>query len=342
MQQSVPLSSCGAPCFFVRKIFCTLGIPWREILLCGEKYMTERNGAKIALRQANRVSAISLSVNVVLAVLKLIAGILGHSAAMISDAVHTASDVGSTVVVMIGVNLSGRKADQSHPYGHERFECMAALILAALLFATAYGVGAAGVGKIADIGRGDGNIPPPTLLALGAAILSIAVKEWMYRYTRAVARRIRSGALMADAWHHRSDMLSSLGSLAGIVGAMLGVAVLDAVASLVICLMIAKAAADVCRLAASQLVDRGADEETLSRIKRTIARVHGVLDLDDVKTRVYGNRLYVDVEISVDGSLTLRSAHRIAEEVHAEIESDFPDVKHCMVHVNPFGRSAIL
>lgn len=300
--------------------------------------MKKRENAENGLKAANRVSAVSLSVNVVLAVLKLIAGIVGCSAAMISDAIHTASDVCSTVVVMIGVNLSGKKADKGHPYGHERLECVAALILSGLLFATAYGIGAGGIEQIVNFSHGEGSLQTPTLLALCAAIVSIAVKEWMYWYTRGVAKRIRSGALMADAWHHRSDMLSSVGSLLGIGGAMLGVPLLDPAASLVICVMIVKAAVDVCRLAVNQLVDHGADDETLSQLKRVISSVEGVEDIDDLKTRLYGSRLYVDVEIAVSGELPLYGAHRIAEEVHTRMEQTFPQVKHCMVHVNPSER----
>ena len=187
---------------------------------------------------AMRVSRISIAVNVGLSIFKLIAGILAHSGAMISDAIHSASDVLSTVGVMVGVHLAGRKSDQEHPYGHERMESIVSILLAVFLAAVGIGIGWSG---LQDILSGEYNsLPVPGMLAAAAAILSIAVKEWMYWFTRAAAKRINSPALMADAWHHRSDAFSSVGALIGIVGARLGFPVLDSIASVVICLFIVK------------------------------------------------------------------------------------------------------
>lgn len=282
---------------------------------------------------AFRVSAVSIAVNLFLSAAKLAAGIVGQSGAMISDAVHSASDVFSTVVVIIGVRLAGKKADEEHPYGHERMECVAAIILAMLLAAVGLGIGVSGVRKIAS-----GNtetLAVPGMSALVMAVLSVAVKEWMFWYTRITAKKINSGALMADAWHHRSDALSSVGSFIGILFARMGLPVMDAVASVVISLCIVKAAYDIFKDGFDKMIDRSCDRTTRDGIRETVLEVPGVLGIDDLKTRLFGSKMYVDVEICVEREMTLGAAHEIAEQVHDSIEQSFPDCKHCMVHVNP-------
>jgi cation diffusion facilitator family transporter len=238
---------------------------------------------------------------------------------------------------MVGLKQAGRKADREHPYGHERMECVAAIILAALLLATGAGMGYAGVRRIAAGNYGAGA--PPGALALVAAAASIAVKEGMYRYTRAAARRIGSGALMADAWHHRSDALSSVGSLAGIAGARMGFPALDSVAGIVICLFIVKTAIDIFRDAVGKMTDRACDDATIEELRAVIMRQDGVAGIDILRTRLFGEKIYIDVEISADGDAPLHVTHGIAHRVHDSIERNFPNVKHCMVHVNPAGES---
>ncbi len=280
-----------------------------------------------------RVSVITVIVNFVLCAVKFVAGIIGNSGAMISDAVHSASDIVSTFIVMIGVSISEKKADETHQYGHERLECIAAIFLAVLLFLTGGAIGIDGVGEIMS-GEWSGD-EIPTSIALWAAVISIVVKEWMYHYTKAAAKKIGSGAMMADAWHHRSDALSSVGSLVGIGGAMLGYPVLDSVAMIAISVLVLKAAIEIAIDAIDKLVDRAASPEVNSKIEEISANVDGVIRVDLVKTRVFASKLYVDVEICCDGEMSLRAAHDIAVVVHDTIEHDMPDVKHCMVHVNP-------
>ena len=173
------------------------------------------------------------------------------------------------------------------------------------------------------------------LLALIAAVVSIGVKEGLYWYTIAAAKRIRSVSLKAEAWHHRSDALSSIGSFAGVLGARLGVPILDPIASIVICLFIFKVAYGIFHESIDRLVDRACDPDTVAAMRETMQRTPGVVRVDDIKTRLFGSRTYVDAEIAVDGALPLRDAHVIAEAVHHELERDYPDVKHCTVHVNP-------
>lgn len=295
--------------------------------------------ASSATALAMKVSVVSIVVNLLLSLLKLAAGLLAKSSAMISDAVHSASDVFSTLVVMIGISMAKKKPDKDHPYGHDRLECVASLLLAAALAATGLGIGTAGVQTI--LHAGSHTLTVPGLPALAAAVLSILAKEGMFHYTRRAARQINSGALMADAWHHRSDALSSVGSFVGILGARLGFPVLDPLASVVICVMIEIAALDIFRDAVDKMVDKACPEATEEEMKQVILAIPGVLGIDEIKTRLFGAKIYLEVEIRMDASQTFVQAHETAETVHETIERQFPDVKHCMVHVNPDVREEI-
>ncbi|MDD7370728.1 MAG: cation diffusion facilitator family transporter [Blautia sp.] len=282
---------------------------------------------------AMRVSVVTIICNLLLSFFKLAAGLLGHSGAMISDAVHSASDVFSTIVAILGINISKKKSDQNHQYGHDRLECVAAIVLAVILFLTGVGIGIGGIKNI--ISGISEDIAVPGAIALAAAILSILIKEWMYWYTRKAAKKINSGALMADAWHHRSDALSSIGAFVGILGARMGYPILDPLASVVICLFIGKAASDIFRDAIDKMVDKSCDPETLGKMRSIILEQPGVQNIDLLQTRLFGPKIYVDIEIAADGNLTLREGHEIAQRVHDAMEKEFPLVKHCMVHVNP-------
>ena len=284
---------------------------------------------------ATRVSAVSIAGNTALSLFKLLAGILAHSGAMVSDAVHSASDVLASFIVILGVKLASREADHDHPYGHERFECVAALILAGVLLVTGLFIGLAALRSI--LGENE-SLTVPGRLALAAALVSIVCKEAMYWYTRHHAKAIDSDALMAEAWHHRSDALSSVGALIGIAGARLGYPILEPVASLVICVFIGKAALDIFRDATEKMVDHACTQETEDALRLCAASQSGVLGIDRLQTRVFGSRIYVDIEIAADGESSLNESHAVAERVHRAIEAQFPAVKHIMVHVNPYER----
>ena len=288
---------------------------------------------------AMKVSAVSIAINLILSVLKLIAGIVAHSGAMVSDAIHSASDVGSTLIVIVGVRLSGKQSDQEHPYGHERMECVSSIILSGLLLATGIGIGISGLENIVKSTSGKAS-EIPGMLALIAAVVSILVKEAMFWYTRACAKKIQSSAFMADAWHHRSDAFSSIGSLIGIVGARAGFPVLDPIASVVICLFILKVAVDIFRDAIKKLTDSACDDAYTEKVRDYIKGQEGVCGIDLLRTRIFGEKVYVDVEISVDADLSLREAHAIAERVHDGLEHNFSNIKHVMVHVNPYEKAA--
>ncbi|WKY47366.1 cation diffusion facilitator family transporter [Eubacteriaceae bacterium ES3] len=282
-----------------------------------------------------QVSVVSIIGNIILSLFKLMAGIMAHSNAMISDAIHSASDVFSTFVVLIGVKLASQESDKEHPYGHERMECVAAIILAGILFVTGLGIGFEALKNI--LAGNYKNLAAPGMMALVAALVSIIAKEAMYWYARINARKIDSSALMADAWHHRSDALSSVGALIGIMGARMGFPIMDSVASLIIFVFIARASYDIFRDAVDKMVDHSCGEETEQQIHDCVIRNDQVLGIDLLRTRKFGNKIYVDIEIGVERTYTLQRAHEIAEGVHKNIEESFPKVKHIMVHVNPAG-----
>ena len=254
---------------------------------------------------ANKVAAIGIGGNIALSAFKLVAG----------------------------VRMAERDADAGHPYGHERLECVASLALGVILLATGLAIGGNGLDAVAT--RSYLNSASPSMIALVAAIVSIAAKEAMFWYTRHQARLINSSAFMADAWHHRSDAISSVGALIGIGAEMLGFRAGDELASIAIGIIIVKVAADVLKDAIGNMTDTPCDREEERAILTCIEGVPGVVRVDNLRTRKFGNRIYVDVEIAADGDLPLREAHAIAEAAHDTVEKTFPDVKHVMVHENP-------
>jgi cation diffusion facilitator family transporter len=288
---------------------------------------------RVALKTAVKVSTVSIVLNIILSLMKLLAGIFGKSMAMISDAVHSLSDVFGSIIVIIGVKMSKKAEDAEHQYGHERMECLASLALGAILFATGALLIYEGTKKIVT----GAEISTPGVIALAAAIISIVSKEAMYWYTRISADKINSDALRAEAWHHRSDALSSVGSLIGVAAAMIGYEIFDPIMAGIIGVVIIKVSYDIAKEAVDKMIDKACDDETVDGLKKLILEVPGVLGLDLIKTRMFGTKVYVEVEISADGHLSLIESHKIAEMVHDNIESGFPLVKHCTVHVNPTG-----
>ena len=284
-------------------------------------------------KTAVKVSLVSIIGNTVLSLFKILAGILANSGAMISDAVHSASDVLSSIIVIIGVKLSAKASDKDHPYGHERFECVAAIVLAVILLISGLFIGHTAIEKLTS-GHTE-ELAIPGILALVAAVVSIVGKEAMYWYTRFYALRLDSGALMADAWHHRSDALSSVGALIGIVGARMGFPMMDTIASLVICAFIVKAAYDIFKDAIGKMVDHACSEEVEKEILQFAAEQDGVSRVDSIRTRVFGNRIYVDIAICAAGEITLAQSHKIARRVHDALEHKYEKIKHINVSVKP-------
>lgn len=293
------------------------------------------NTAQYRSNVAIRVSMVTMIVNLVLALAKLIAGWISNSNVLIADAVHTFSDVFSTIIVIVGVKFSSKHSDDTHQYGHERFEYIASLVLAVVLVMTGLSIGYDGVLQL--IGSKDFNVSNIGVLAFGATILSILSKEWMFWYTRKYALALDSGALMADAWHHRSDALSSICAIVSLVGVCYGYTVVDAVGGIVICLFILHAGVEIFQDASDKLTDASCDPELTASMRKHILSCEGVLGLHVLRTRQFGPRLLAEIEIEANGDLTLRESHTIAEKVHRSLEQKFPQLKHCSVHVNPYG-----
>ena len=286
-----------------------------------------------------KMAAVGVAGNVFLAVFKLTAGVIGHSAAMLSDSVHTLSDVLATLIAYIGVRISKKKADEKHPYGHERFESAASLLLAVILFLTGAGIGWKCISAILDGSYRDFSLPG--LLPVIAAVVSIVVKEAMYWYTMHYAVRLKSSAFKADAWHHRSDALSSIGALVGIIGARHGSPVLDQIAGIIICIMIIIVSIGIFRNAIENMLDTSCDEKIEEELRAYVIHFSETenekIGTDLLRTRKFSEKVYVEIEINLDGNMRLQEAHDIAERLHDGIERDFPDVKHVMIHVNPAG-----
>ena len=283
-------------------------------------------------RIVKRISEVGIFGNVALAAFKLFAGVYGKSGAMVSDAVHSLSDVFATLIAYIGVRLSKQQEDAEHPYGHERFECVASLVLGMVLVGTGLDIGYKGVYKLLYVRD---TMEIPTVLPLIAAVVSILTKEAMFWYTMHYAKKLDSPAFKADAWHHRSDAISSVGALIGIFLAKHGYPVADPIASLIICLFIMKVAYDIFKDAITKMIDTSCGTDVEQEIRSFVEAQEGVKKIDLLHTRQFGSKIYVDLEIAVDRNISLLDAHAIAERVHDAVEGQFANVKHVMIHVNP-------
>ena len=311
--------TCSGMCCFLSRTGCG------EDLVFG-RYVMDEN---VIIKKLSRVGILG---NILLAAFKLFAGIFGRSGAMVSDAVHSLSDVFATLIAWIGVRLSRQKEDEKHPYGHERFESVASLVLGLILAGTGLGIGYTGIHKLI---YERGTIEIPTMLPLIAAVVSIVVKEGMFWYTMHYAKLMDSAAFKADAWHHRSDAFSSIGSFIGILMAKMGLPIMDPIASLIICLLILKVAYDILKDALNKMIDTSCDDAVEKQIKDFIEAQPGVVRIDVLRTRQFSNKIYIDLEIAVQHDISLVEAHEIAEQVHGAVELQFPNVKHIMIHVNP-------
>ena len=278
-----------------------------------------------------KVSKVGIFGNVLLSAFKLIAGLLGNSGAMVSDAVHSLSDVFATFIAYLGVRMSMQPEDEEHPYGHERLESAASLILGVILAVTGLSIASTGVHKL----MAGEEIPVPTILPIIAAVVSIVTKEAMFWYTMYYARKLDSSAFKADAWHHRSDAISSVGSFIGIGLARLGFPIMDPIASLFICIFILKVAYDISKDAFVKMLDTSCGKEFEDNLREFIEKQPGVQQVDLLHTRQFGNKIYIDLEIAAKRDSTLVEAHDIAESVHNSVEQQYPNVKHVMVHVSP-------
>ena len=287
-----------------------------------------------------KVTLVGSVVNLLLVGLKAVAGVAGHSAAMVSDAVHSLSDFVTDIVVLIFVRVSARPQDDDHDYGHGKYETVATLFIGLALAAAAVGIVVAAARKLAAWFQGE-ELPAPGALALWAALISIAVKEILYQYTRIKGRKLDSPALEANAWHHRSDALSSVGAAIGIGGAILlgqRWTVLDPLASIAVGAMLVKVAWDLLGPSVGELTDSSLPADTEEEMLRIIRSVEGVEDPHNLRTRRVGNRIAAEVHIRLDGTQSLAEAHEKATEVERRFKERFGAQSHLIVHMEPRKR----
>ena len=288
-------------------------------------------------KEIYKVTLVGGAVNVVLLVFKFVAGILGHSAAMVADAVHSLSDFVTDIIVLAFVHISGKPEDKSHDYGHGKYETLATTIIGVALLVVAVGIVYSGAVKIAAW-LGGQQLEAPGLLALWAALLSIVLKEGVYQYSMVKARQLKSQAVEANAWHHRSDALSSIGTAVGIGGAIfLGQrwTVLDPIASVIVGAFIVKVAADLLRSGIGDLMEQSLPDAVEDEILRLAASVPGVSMPHDLRTRRIGNHYAIELHLLMDGDMSLREAHDKATEVEDTLKGHYGQDTHVAVHVEP-------
>ncbi|MCK8824013.1 cation diffusion facilitator family transporter [Fuchsiella alkaliacetigena] len=282
--------------------------------------------------QGQRAGIITLIANIALGIIKTVVGVLFNSQALFADGLHSASDVISTVVVMVGNKVSSKPPDEEHPYGHGKAESIATKVLGIILI-----IGGVTILKDNIDTMLSGITQIPGSLVLWTAAFSIVLKEIMYQYVSRVGERINNKALIADAIHHRTDCLSSFAAILGAGGAILGYPILDPLAGVVVALLILKMGFEVFKEAANDLMDAAPDEETFAEVRKVIIEIDRVLAIKSLKIRAHGPRLCIDVRVVVDNQLTVIEGHRIAVKVKEEIYAECDNIQEVLVHIDPEG-----
>ncbi len=284
-----------------------------------------------------RVTIVGAVLNLVLIIFKMLAGILGRSGAMVADAIHSLSDFVTDVIVLVFVRISNKPRDVDHDYGHGKYETLATALIGVLLFVVGVGVLAGGCSSILAYLRGE-TLGQPGMVALWAAVVSVVTKEWLYRYTRAVGRRANSKAVVANAWHHRSDALSSVGTMVGVGGAILlgeDWRVLDPLAAVVVSVFILKVSVDLVRPCVDELLEKSLPEDMERDITRLVLSAGGVAHLHNLCTRRIGNNVAIEFHICMDGNLSLTEAHRTASHIEELLREAYGERTHIVIHVEP-------
>ena len=280
---------------------------------------------------AQRVTLVGAGVNLALSVLKIIIGTIGNSAALLADGVHSLSDLASDTLVLLATKHGAQPADDDHPYGHARFETAATVVLGAMLIIVAIGIAWDAVERSLAISE----LLTPSILTIVAATISLASNEWLYQYTMVVAQRIHSKLLEANAWHHRSDAISSFVVLIGIAGAMAGFPILDAIAAFIVALMIAHIAWQLISSSVKELVDTAVDDETQQEIIDLITQTDGVVNLHMLRTRLMGAKILIDAHLQVQPRLSVSEGHQIAETVEYLLKKRVDYVRDVTIHIDP-------
>ena len=286
-------------------------------------------------RLTTKVTLVGAIVNLVLAVFKIIIGYIGHSHALIVDGIHSFSDLLSDALVVIAAKKGSQSPDENHPYGHARIETAFAAVLGGILITVGIGIVIDALGKLTS-----GDITTPAGMTVWVALLSILSKEALYHYTLIYAKRLNSSILKANAWHHRSDAISSIVVLIGILGSILGVPYLDAAAAVIVSMMISKIGWDIAKESVEQLVDKGLDPKKVQSIRNHIAEIPGVSQMHMLRSRQMGAEALLDVHIEVSPQLSVSEGHRISDEVSAQLTRSFPDIAQVLVHIDPENDEA--
>lgn len=288
-------------------------------------------------RRIYRITLEGSIVNIVLLVFKFAAGILGHSAAMIADAIHSLSDFLTDIIVIVFVRLSSKPADLDHDYGHGKYETLATSVIGLALVVVAVILGWDGIEKIVYVLQGN-RLESPGIIALWAALLSITLKEWIFRATRKVANEVKSKALEANAWHHRSDALSSVGTAIGIGGAVMlgdGWAILDPIAAIVVCVLIIVTAFRIIRQSSGELLEESLPKETEDRIEQIVYQDTLVSDIHKLHTRRIGNIIAIEMHLRMPAGITLAESHVHATAIEQSLKTEFGKGTHIMLHIEP-------
>ncbi|KDR94249.1 cation diffusion facilitator family transporter [Peptoclostridium litorale DSM 5388] len=285
-------------------------------------------------KKANRITIISIYINIFLSVFKIAVGVLGNSNAIVADGFHSLSDVITSIGVLAGIVVAKKPRDEEHNYGHEKAETLAAFVLSLVLIYAGVKIG---LGSMKLMLHPE-NIKTPSYIALFAAIISILIKEVQYRITVKVGRDINSKALIADAWHHRSDALSSVGTLIGVGGAIMGYGFLDPLAGIIVSLLVLKVGFEILKTSANELMDTSVDKETEYAIREISIGVYGVKNISSLRTRIHGSMAYVDIAICVDPNMSVYDAHDIAEDVQNKVRTQISIIKEVVVHIDPCRR----
>ncbi|WP_207750654.1 cation diffusion facilitator family transporter [Anaeromonas gelatinilytica] len=292
--------------------------------------MSENINKENRYKSSQKVIWITIFLNTFLSILKIVIGLLANSNAMLADGIHSMSDVGSSLGIIVGLFIAKKPEDKEHQYGHEKAETIATFMLSMLLIAVGLNIGYSSVKLIFS-----GDVQVPGVAAIWAAIISIIVKEIQFRISMRTGKKINSDVLIADAWHHRSDALSSIAALIGIIGSRLGYGFLDPLAGLIVSIIVVKVGVEIFIKGTNELMDESLEEEKLIKIVNSVLSHKGVKTINDIKARKHGSMAYVDIEIAVDPNISVIEGHDIAEDVENIVYEKIDNIKSVLVHVNP-------
>lgn len=287
---------------------------------------------KTKFRESNKITMVSIFLNIFLTIIKILSGIIGNSSVIIVDGLHSASDIITSLGILIGNSISMKPKDKEHPYGHEKAETIVSLILSSVLIIIALNIGFNGLKSLFNID----NLSIPSAFPLIVAVISIIIKEYQFQITIKVAKKINSMSLRADAWHHRSDALSSIAAFIGIAGAILGFPIFDSISTIIVALIVVYVGYDIFKSSCDELMDRSISLNDINKIELIGKKTKGVYKIREIKSRKHGSMAYVDMCILIEKDKTLTEAHEIAHNLEKHIMDEINYIKEINIHTEPF------